>query len=306
MRIGKEGPGMVYKTGMASIYGKLAQSVGGSPDRPPPFQNWIWAGMITSGCRSQVLGLIGMHRDPSNVLGIATDGVFSREEIVTPRPKDTGTFESVDKDEPIGPDGKVLYKPLGGWERKLEKKGVFFARPGIYFPLNPTEDDLKKVRARGVGREALYRGWKRVVDAWDNGDKEVSFACPVHGSGTRPAEERCKLCPKERFVGVKSGIWRKRDGTYVRDVEANSWTQQPITIQLDALPKRKAVVRVPGQSFATLSLHRRPGEFSSPYSRALARNTAEAQMLIAQEVMLAEQPDGDLSDYDYEFDAAAE
>ena len=67
LRLGKEGAGIAIKLGCNSCYGKLAQSVGGTP----PFQSWIWAGMITSGCRAQILEMMALHKNLDNLLSIA-------------------------------------------------------------------------------------------------------------------------------------------------------------------------------------------------------------------------------------------
>ena len=90
-----------------------------------------------------------------DVLMFATDGVWSRKKLDLPKPQDTGTdIDVASKDE----EGKpvTIHKPLGGWETKEFKKGVFCVRPGIYFPLSPTPEEIEKVRARGLGRRVLY------------------------------------------------------------------------------------------------------------------------------------------------------
>jgi hypothetical protein len=88
IRIGKEGPGIVYKLGLNSIYGKTAQSIGNAL-----FANWIYAGMITSGCRAQALRLFPLVKDRSDIMMIATDGLQVKRKLDTPRPLDTGTFD---------------------------------------------------------------------------------------------------------------------------------------------------------------------------------------------------------------------
>ncbi len=180
LKLGKEGPGLVIKLGMNSCYGKLAQSIGDQP----PFQSWIWAGMITSGTRAQLLDLIALHKNPANVLMVATDGAYSREVIKPPQPRDTGTSDTRDL------DGNL--KPLGGWEMKVYPKGVFAARPGIYFPLDPTEEEIKQVRARGIGRAVMYDSWREIVRAWKEGLEIV------------------RLANVPRFWGAKSSIAPKR------------------------------------------------------------------------------------------------
>src|SRR5207247_70056 len=101
------------KLGLNSIYGKLAQSQGVNP----PFQSWVWAGNITSGCRAQLLEAFNV-KDRWQILMLATDGVWSSSPLSLPTPLDTGTSNSG--------------KPLGGWESKTFPHGVFAVRPGIY------------------------------------------------------------------------------------------------------------------------------------------------------------------------------
>jgi len=90
----KEGAGQVIKLIINSIYGKLAQSVGYSSNRKPTiadymdhsldsgkpgYQSFIWAGMITSGCRGMILD--AMYKSNGGVISIATDGILSTTPI---------------------------------------------------------------------------------------------------------------------------------------------------------------------------------------------------------------------------------
>ena len=67
---------------------------------------------------------------------VATDGLLSKVGVPTETPIETGTSECMKDGKPV---------PLGGWEedRKSMRKGVFLARPGIYFPIQPTNDEIK-------------------------------------------------------------------------------------------------------------------------------------------------------------------
>jgi hypothetical protein len=96
----------VLKLGLNSLYGKLAQGVG-YKGQPPKFQSFLWAGMITAGCRARVLELAAMDRH--NLVMVATDGVFFSKEV---------------KQAPVR-DG------LGGLELTV-LEDVFIAQPGIY------------------------------------------------------------------------------------------------------------------------------------------------------------------------------
>lgn len=305
LRIGKEGPGIVIKLGVNAVYGKLAQSLG----IDPPFQCWIWAGMITSGTRAQILRLIGLHKKPSNVLMIATDGIYSREKLETPLPTDTGTGIDYAIDE----TGKPVNKPLGGWERKIVESGMFAARPGIYFPLNLTEKELKNVRARGVGRGLMYANADKMIAAWEAGEAEV------------------KIPNLSRFHGAKSSISIARDSanpgqfTYTRapmlDDEGEpiidsltgkarqrygQWTTKPVVMTFDPMPKREGMNRDGTLKIRALG----PDMVSKPYEgksvmtlRAVLEKltSVDAYSLFVNQEAELEQPDGgDWADYEQE------
>ena len=110
----------IYKYVLNSTYGKLAQRVGS-----PRFASPAWAGMITSGCRAELLRMM-RRLGPDSIVGVATDGLFSTSDVECPERPD-----------------------LGQWERKPHG-AMWFVRPGIYW----AEDD-DTVRARGLGRRQL-------------------------------------------------------------------------------------------------------------------------------------------------------
>lgn len=249
LRLGKEAAGKVLKLGMNSEYGKLAQSSGSAP-----YQNWAWAGMVTSGCRAQFLELLALHRDWRNMLIVATDGVYTREKIVVPKPRDTGTAEAA----------RFGKWPLGAWDPedgKLIENGMFAARPGVYFPLNPSDKDLEAFRARGLSRNVLIREWKRIQEAWYAGEKEVQIPSVT------------------RFVGAKSGTLCTRNGEYRRTESCGEWVEREIRLSFDPKPKR-------GPNMEILSVS---GE-SLPYKKSVISPEAELLAQIVQEE--DEQPDG--------------
>jgi DNA polymerase type B, organellar and viral len=279
LRIGKEGPGIVLKLAMNSCYGKLAQSVGNAL-----YNSWIWAGMITSGCRAQILDLIGLHKDRSNVLMIATDGVYTRERIECPEPMFTGTNVLI--------DGKR--KPLGGWEEKIHNRGVFVARPGIYFPLSPTLEEIKDVRGRGVGKGVVLENWELIVKHWEQ------------WGITKP----CRVANVSRFCGGKTSISRrKKQDTegyeYKRACGEGSmpghdmpsygqWVQRPIDMSFNPRPKREGI----NPDGFTLALREFPIHMSSyPYRKALI-DRDELKGLLLNKQQMKEQPDGDLTIYE--------
>lgn len=267
LQIGKEGPGLVIKLGVNSIYGKLAQSVGNAI-----FNCWIWAGMVTSGCRAQVIDMLGLHKDWSNLLAIATDGIFTREKLLAPLPRETGT-------------GVIIHgasKPLGGWEEKTYSKGMFFARPGIYFPLNPSQEDIKDIRGRGVGKGVVLENWQRIVDAWDT-DRLKGIA---------------RVANVTRFCGAKTSISHSSKGyrrATARGGTAPSygqWITRKVEMGFYPMPKREEM-----NPDGSLKLRRfRKTLESIPYSRAMISKETE-EMRIA-EIEAEEQPDADLTEYE--------
>jgi hypothetical protein len=268
-RLGKEGAGIVLKLGPNSCYGKLAQSVGQAP-----FQSWVWAGMITSGCRAQSLELMAAHDSLASILMIATDGLMSLEDVAPPKPLDTGTSD--------------LPKPLGGWEKDLITKGVFLARPGIYFPLDPQPEELKKVRARGVGKSSVLEQWNKIVQAWEARPK---------------ADTTVRLANISRFCGAKTSITRSGKGpsyVYTRssgkksDMSYGQWITRQVEMSFNPMPKRETVL-----AGGFLKVRSMPPDLESvPYDRAVLSQEALELRMLKEE--LEEQPDKDMVDYELE------
>jgi len=141
IRVGKNsGAGRILKLGANSVYGKLAQNAGNGQ-----YTSRIWAGMITSGCRAQVMQLMRDHKRLDSVVMVATDGVFSTEE------REVGEIQ------------------LGGWERSDYPDGVTLIRPGIYWSGG-------KMRARGLGRENLATGRDVLVNALEGGHDQITLS----------------------------------------------------------------------------------------------------------------------------------
>lgn len=271
LRIGKEGPGIVLKLGMNSGYGKTAQSLGSAP-----FQSFIWAGVITSNTRAQLLKAFCSAKNWWSVLMFATDGVFSTEKLVFPKPRDTGTDIQIDRC-----NGKIdKSKPLGGWEEKIYERGVFLLRPGIYFPLNPTEDELKDVKARGMSKGVLLENAPKILEHWEKTKGEEPF----------------KVEGLQRFVGMMTGIHKSsaetktKRMTVKRSEDYGEWIDYPIVASFSSLPKRERVL--PGYRLSMFD--RMVGE-SSPYKKVV--RSEEAKALQEAEMVLGEQADGDFAQY---------
>jgi DNA polymerase type B, organellar and viral len=122
--IGKSGPGYPIKLGINSLYGKLAQRIG-----QPKYANPIWAGLITAQTRSKLN--VAISHDPSNIVMLATDGVYS----LSPLPLDCA--DSLGAWESHSFDGMFIVQPGLYWSADKSKRksrglsGSFFERPGL-------------------------------------------------------------------------------------------------------------------------------------------------------------------------------
>lgn len=128
---------LVLKLALNAGYGKVAQSIGGrvtyNPATQevtysmPAYQNYFWAGMITSKCRAKVFDLA--MKSPENVIAFATDGVAATKKLA-------------DNNEE---------KMLGAWEVK-EVQDYFIAQTGVY---TYRDGDIEKFRSRGFGYKSI-------------------------------------------------------------------------------------------------------------------------------------------------------
>jgi hypothetical protein len=126
---------LTIKLGLNSLYGKTAQGVGWG-EQKPPYQSYLWAGMITAGTRAMLLDAI--RQNPETVLWTATDGIVSTE----PLNLDCGD-------------------QLGEWEAGTADS-VFCVQTGVY---EVRKDGEITVRSRGFGkRETNFDAIKKAFD----------------------------------------------------------------------------------------------------------------------------------------------
>lgn len=245
------------------------------------------------------------------ILMVATDGIVSKERLpLEPKldfepqkalkdyrdkfiiPRDTGTSD--------------LAKPLGGWEEKKIETALFAVRPGIFFPLPCADSAISALRARGLGRKAVYENWSRIVDAW----QAKLPSCTVgDGKDGKP--------PNRRFRGAKTSITRTRlysESDIVntikdfspekqirtrkelesrfkyRRTDYGEWTIYPIEVTFTALPKRHH-----SNPDGTLAPYNFLNFHSYPYDKALpggapnAPESEEIQIQKAQDEIELEQ-----------------
>ena len=296
LKWGKEGAGIVLKLGMNASYGKTAQSIGDAP----PFQSWVWAGMVTAITRGQLLDAIASARDPWNILAVATDGIFGLEELpLKAPPRDVGTAD--------------LPKPLGGWEHKSVPEGIFLAKPGLYYSLSDDPADKKAfVRARGVGRGEVTKSRDKLeagFAAWDRRDMThhvplksrrfygakhsiyARWTCSSCKKGRPGVPVRCKTprCKGLVGTGFETTFQKTADGR----VAYGTWDVRTVKIAFDPYPKRERTGLSRRGTFARLTLRDLGGNDSWPYDVGAGRTSPEGEKARAGKEIMLEQPDWD-------------
>lgn len=147
---------LTIKLGLNSLYGKTAQGVGFG-DKKPPFQSYLWAGMITAGTRAMLLDAIAQC--PEDIIWTATDGIASKKRLTL----DIGT-------------------ELGQWEERFAE-WAFCIQPGVYQYLCEGE---VKVATRGFGKsETNFEAIRKAYDAdpvWGSFEYQTTRFCGLGAS----------------------------------------------------------------------------------------------------------------------------
>lgn len=127
---------IIIKLGMNSCYGKVAQSLG-SNNKLPAYQNYFWAGYITSYTRAQVLRLALKNKE--SVISFATDGVMAAKKLTEHN----------------------LTKQLGGWSVE-PIENLFMLQPGVYS--YDGSNHKQTIRSRGFSYRSV--DYNNLRDIW--------------------------------------------------------------------------------------------------------------------------------------------
>ena len=174
----------VIKLGLNSLYGRTAQTVGGSKDKKPAFHNLYAAGYITAGTRSKLYDA-AMH-SPESIIMAATDGLYTSAPL---------------------PDGAVEIsetKKLGAWERQQYEAGLFI-QSGYYF-LKKGEQWEPKTRGfdKLSGPAAAAIQVDQILSAYKSGALQTHFACTrfiTLGTATRGGDWFGRWCSWYKMTG---------------------------------------------------------------------------------------------------------
>ncbi len=156
MKEAGEGSEKAVKLGLNSLYGKLAQQVGGRDGKPPSSQQLEWAGYITSVTRASLFS--AMLTNPGGVIQLTTDGIYSSE------PLDVSTG-----------------KDIGEWEYK-RYAGMISIQSGVYALLDE-DGAIVNEWYRGYGRSIIP--FERIVKEWAKHTGEAPFGLALDISVTR-------------------------------------------------------------------------------------------------------------------------
>ena len=153
-----DGAEKILKLLINSIYGKTAQSIGWTLAKdgtlkPPAFQSFIWAGLITSGTRAMILDAVMQ----SDTVSIATDGILSRTPL----------------------DTLPISKALGDWDYDIVTDTYLF-QSGVYTMLDNKGKRIYKTRGF-AGKEIPA---DKLIAAWGTGDTN-KFTVEPESDATR-------------------------------------------------------------------------------------------------------------------------
>jgi hypothetical protein len=143
----REGRGeeKILKLGMNSLYGKLAQSLGGTVDACPRWHCLEWAGYITAAIRAK-LYTAAVAAGP-RAIALATDAIFT-----------TGRVPALDQD---------AGDALGQWERTRYRSGSW-VQSGVYWVGTGGDEAAYH---RGFSAQQLHRA--DVLKAWRRGQAQL-------------------------------------------------------------------------------------------------------------------------------------
>jgi len=239
------------KLALNSVYGKLAQTLGGREDRPPKFHNLAWAGWITSWTRAKLYGAAMLA--PDRVRSIATDGIWfagSMPALETSETKELGRWEAEELEE------LIVLQPGFYWSKENGKWGVFCR--GVE---KPPRQSASYQRWIDDARSLTLEAWRARVDS-------VPFLT------NRFVTIGSAIAGEERFK--KWCQWEKG----VRDI--STWPTGKRTLIEYGRPAEQWVRSAPASPMSALA-----GEMSAPYDPKWSQDLRDENELLAEEEEMA-------------------
>lgn len=184
---------LAYKLGLNSLYGKMAQRVGGIEGKPPKTHQLEWAGYVTSATRAKIFRVV--EQNPRAIIAIETDAVFSTEPL----------------DIDIGND-------LGQWE-ETTFDAICYLQSGFYYGWQG-EKIVERYRGFDKGSVPIEKVLKylRSCDAFRSRHIAMPSVTKLHGTTSR-------------FIGFglalnTSSVWRSWEVDKYRAIEVGGSTKR--------------------------------------------------------------------------------
>jgi hypothetical protein len=197
---------IIIKLGLNSVYGKLAQSKGKSPR----WQNFIWAGMITSGTRAMLMDAVA--RNPTAVFKLSTDAVFSTEPLDLPLGNELGQWKPTQLEDLLVLGNGIYHSPT------LDENGIPIAS-----------------KNRGYLKGPEYFDWELIRKNFANGIPSVvtkhefmKFTGAYH---SKKMEERCTWIDEQQFLDYEPPSGKELRGGWI-------WPGQNETPLIESAPIR--------------------------------------------------------------------
>ena len=204
----------IIKLGLNSIYGKLSQSKG----KNPPFQQWIWAGLITGGTRALLMS--GIRQNPDAIIKVATDAVFSTVPL------------ELDYDE----------NRLGAWKTEtlydlLVLGNGVYQSTGSSSPKHPNGVS----KNRGFEHGSARFNWTDIRSDYQNGKLSIvrknEFRRFVKAFHEKKLEERCDWIESELELKMDIQKMKRKEGELIYPLEnpTPSVISAPVEINPESL-----------------------------------------------------------------------
>jgi hypothetical protein len=230
-RIGKDGPGLILKLGLNSLYGKQVQSIGS-----PKYANAIWGSFMTAFTRTQIQDFL--HSSPMcphycgrDVAMIATDSLASLERR-----------EDIE-----------ISSRLGCWSEEVHSRGMFTVQPGVYFGSS--------------GKPTKTRGFTRtIVDEYEEAFR-VALANMILTGDMNLGQVSL---PVKVFVGIRFAIQRRNMKLLGQWIEYGTGDTPGKVLSFDWTTKRRPLALNPTAErpwILTLPYEGHEENVTVPYSR---------------------------------------
>lgn len=223
--LGKNGPGLVLKLGLNSLYGKTCQSIGF-----PKYANAIWASFITAYPRMMINNLI--HSSPLCVRARANKTAGCGRDIIMVATDSVATLMDRQGDIEVS-------EALGAWSTEIHPDGMFLVQPGVYFGTS--------------GKPTKTRGFTRtVVDTYEE-EFRLAFQSMVE---TGDLNRGSVALPMQVFVGIRYALQRRDtrllgqwlefgSGEVAGKVLSFDWTSKRLPMTLNPTVERPWLLTMP-------------------------------------------------------------